>query len=96
MSDENVNDAGGIEAAPYRDQLDPKISDQTTSSSAQSLNLDGLRDLSALSKLQVREFTHTSSTQMQATSNAVTQMAAAGAVAVNAILEEPKPTPLNR
>ncbi|RXJ71236.1 hypothetical protein CS022_21480 [Veronia nyctiphanis] len=85
MSDNNAVD--GIEPSPYRDRVDPKVSDQTTSSSAQSLNLDGLRDLSALSKLQVREFTHTGATQMQATSNAMTQMAAAGAKAVNYIME---------
>lgn len=84
MSDETKLE--GIDPAPYRDRLDPKVSDQVVTSAAQSLNVDGLRDLSALSKLQVREFTHTSSTQMQATSNAMTQMAAAGATAVNAIL----------
>lgn len=55
----------GIEPVPYRDRMDPKVSDQTTSSSAQSLSPDGLRDLSSLSKLQVREFTHTGETQMQ-------------------------------
>lgn len=82
-----MSDANGITPAPYRDRVDPKVSDQTTSSSAQSLSLDGLRDLSALSKLQVREFTHTGATQMQATSNAMTQMAAAGAKAVNYIME---------
>ncbi|WP_444922537.1 hypothetical protein ACJJID_09635 [Microbulbifer sp. CnH-101-G] len=86
MSDETDSNLEGIDPSPYRDRLDPKVSDETTSSTAKSLNLDGLRDLSALSKLQVREFTHTSSTQMQATSNAMTQMAAAGATAVNAIL----------
>ncbi|WHI47711.1 hypothetical protein ACJJIW_14890 [Microbulbifer sp. JMSA004] len=86
MADESDNKLEGIDPAPYRDRLDPKVSDQTTGSTAQSLNLDGLRDLSALSKLQVREFTHTSSTQMQATSNAMTQMAAAGATAVNSVL----------
>ena len=72
--------------SPYRDRLDPKIADETTSTTALSLNIDGLRDLSALSKLQVREFTHTSATQMQATANSMTQMAAAGAKAVNYIL----------
>ncbi|OOF20677.1 hypothetical protein BZJ19_01400 [Salinivibrio proteolyticus] len=77
----------GITPSPYRDRVDPKVADQTTSTSAQSLNLDGLRDLSALSKLQVREFTHTGATQMQATSNAMTQMAAAGAKAVNYIMD---------
>ncbi|RXJ71221.1 hypothetical protein CS022_21400 [Veronia nyctiphanis] len=76
-----------IEAAPYRDRVDPKVADQTTASSAQSLSIDGLRDLSALSKLQVREFTHTGATQMQATSNAITQMAAAGAKAASYILD---------
>jgi hypothetical protein len=86
MSDEN-NAVDGIQPSPYRDRVDPKVADQTTSSSAQSLNLDGLRDLSALSKLQVREFTHTGATQMQATSNAMTQMAAAGAKAVNYIMD---------
>ncbi|AWF80920.1 hypothetical protein BTJ40_08915 [Microbulbifer sp. A4B17] len=86
MSDEADSKMEGIDPAPYRDRVDPKVSDQTTSSAAKNINLDGLRDLSALSKLQVREFTHTSSTQMQATSNAMTQMAAAGATAVNAIL----------
>ncbi len=80
----------GIEPVPYRDRMDPKVSDQTTSSSAQSLSLDGLRDLSSLSKLQVREFTHTGATQMQATSNAMTQMAAAGAKAVNYIFGDKK------
>ncbi|WP_444930672.1 hypothetical protein ACJJIF_02515 [Microbulbifer sp. SSSA002] len=88
MSNETDSTPGGIEPAPYRDRLDPKVSDQKTSSSAASINLDGLRDLSALSKLQVREFTHTSATQMQATSNAMTQMAAAGATAVNAVFGE--------
>ncbi|OOF27462.1 hypothetical protein BZJ19_01395 [Salinivibrio proteolyticus] len=78
--------ATGIEPVPYRDRVDPKVGDQTTSSSAQSVNLDGLRDLSALSKLQVREFTHTGATQMQATANAMTQMAAAGAKAVNYVM----------
>lgn len=82
-----MSDVNGIMPAPYRDRVDPKVADQTSSSSAQSLNLDGLRDLSALSKLQVREFTHTGATQMQATSNAMTQMAAAGAKAVNYIME---------
>lgn len=86
MSDEN-NTVDGIQPSPYRDRVDPKVVDQTTSSSAQSLNLGGLRDLSALSKLQVREFTHTGATQMQATSNAMTQMAAAGAKAVNYIMD---------
>ncbi|WP_444938809.1 hypothetical protein [Microbulbifer sp. JMSA002] len=86
MSDE-TNTVDGIQPSPYRDRVDPKVSDQTTSSSAQGLNLDGLRDLSALSKLQVREFTHTGATQMQATSNAMTQMAAAGAKAVNYIMD---------
>ncbi len=76
----------GIEPVPYRDRVDPKVGDQTTSSSAQSMNLDGLRDLSSLSKLQVREFTHTGATQMQATANAMTQMAAAGAKAVNYVM----------
>ncbi|UXH99926.1 hypothetical protein [Photobacterium sp. TY1-4] len=91
MSEENnktqAASADGILPSPYRDRVDPKVADQTTSSSAQSLNLDGLRDLSALSKLQVREFTHTGATQMQATSNAMTQMAAAGAKAVNYIMD---------
>lgn len=86
MSDEN-NAVDGIRPSLYRDRVDPKVADQTTSSSAQSLNLDGLRDLSALSKLQVREFTHTGATQMQATSNAMTLMAAAGAKAVNYIMD---------
>ncbi|WHI47710.1 hypothetical protein ACJJIW_14895 [Microbulbifer sp. JMSA004] len=86
MSDETKTE-DGIQPSPYRDRVDPKVSDQTTSSSSQSLNLDGLRDLSALSKLQVREFTHTGATQMQATSNAMTQMAAAGAKAVNYIMD---------
>ncbi|WP_444930673.1 hypothetical protein ACJJIF_02520 [Microbulbifer sp. SSSA002] len=83
----STSSTDGIEPSPYRDRVDPKVADQTTSSSAQSLNLDGLRDLSALSKLQVREFTHTGATQMQATSNAMTQMAAAGAKAVNYIMD---------
>lgn len=82
--------SGGIDPVSYLDRVDPKVADQTTSSSAQSLNVDGLKDLSALSKLQVREFTHTGATQMQATSNAMTQMAAAGAKAVNYILGENK------
>ncbi|EPM3971926.1 hypothetical protein ACTJ2Z_000546 [Vibrio vulnificus] len=86
MSDEN-NAVDGIEPSPYRDRVDQQVADPTTSSSAQSLNLDGLHDLSALSKLQVREFTHTGATQMQATSNAMTQMAAAGAKAVNYIID---------
>lgn len=86
MSDEN-NAVDGIQPSPYRDRVDPKAADKTTSSSAQSLNLDGLRDLSALSKLQAREFTHTGATQIQATSNAMTQMAAAGAKAVNYIMD---------
>ncbi|RXJ71220.1 hypothetical protein CS022_21395 [Veronia nyctiphanis] len=67
----------------YLDRVDPKVSTSTTLSSALSLNLDGLRDLSALSKLQVREFTHTGATQMQATANAITQMAAVGARTAN-------------
>lgn len=75
------------ETVEYQDRLDPKIADQTTTSTAMSLNLDGLRDISALSKLQVREFTHTGATQMQATANAITQMAATAAKAVNSILE---------
>lgn len=75
------------ETIPYEERLDPKIADQTTTTTAMSLNLDGLRDVSALSKLQVREFTHTGSTQMQATANAITQMAATAAKAVNSILE---------
>lgn len=68
------------------DRLDPSIDDQN--SSVQSMNLDGLRDLSPLSKLQIREATHTSTTQMQATSNVMTQMAAAGSKADNYIMED--------
>lgn len=73
-------------SVPFGERVDPKITDQTTGTSALTMNIDGLRDLSALSKLQVREFTHTGATQMQATSNAMTQMAAAGAKAVNYIM----------
>lgn len=79
-----------IDPAPHRDSLDPKDSDQVANSAAQALkdmNLDDPRDLSAMSKLQIREFTNTGATQMQATSNAMTQMAAAGAKAVNYIMD---------
>lgn len=67
------------------ERLNPKITDQTTGTTALTLNLDDLRDLSALSKLQVREFPHTGATQMQATADAMAQMAAAGAKAINYI-----------
>jgi len=77
-----MTDTHEILPSAYMDRLDPKVSDQTTFSASQSLTTDGLRDLSALSKLQVRELTHTGSTQMQATSNAVSQMAATGAKTV--------------
>ncbi|WP_444898497.1 hypothetical protein ACJJIX_15660 [Microbulbifer sp. VAAC004] len=63
----------------FRDRLATKVVDQMATSSALSLHLDGLRDLSALSKLQVREFTHTGATQMQATANSILQMSAVGA-----------------
>lgn len=70
----------------FRDRLSAKVSDQMATSAALSLHLDGLRDLSALSNLQVREFTHTGATQMQATANAIMQMSAVGARASNEIL----------
>ena len=70
----------------FRDRLASKVSDQTASSTALSVSLDGLRDLSALSKLQVREFTHTGATQMQATANSIMQMSAVAARTGNQIL----------
>ena len=85
-ADSNAAAADSTAPVPFSERVDPKITDQTTGSSALAMNLHGLRDLSALSKLQVREFTHTGATQMQATSNAMTQMAAAGAKAVNYIM----------
>ncbi|AWF80922.1 hypothetical protein BTJ40_08925 [Microbulbifer sp. A4B17] len=68
----------------FRDRLAAKVTDQLATSSALSLHLDSLRDLSALSKLQVREFTHTGATQMQATANSILQMSA---VSVRALRE---------
>ncbi|WP_444930674.1 hypothetical protein ACJJIF_02525 [Microbulbifer sp. SSSA002] len=70
----------------FRDRLATKVADQRATSSALALNLDGLRDLSALSKLQVREFTHTSATQMQATANSILQMSAVSARTLKATL----------
>ncbi|KJY90541.1 hypothetical protein TW84_10085 [Vibrio neptunius] len=86
MSDQN-NAVDGIQPSSSPDRVDTKVADQTISPSMQSLNLEGLRDRSELSKMQVREFTHTGATQTQATSNAMTQMAAAGAKAVNYIMD---------
>ncbi|MER2497073.1 hypothetical protein ABS858_13325 [Vibrio neptunius] len=82
MSDKN-NAVDGIQSSSSPDREDTKVADQTISSSKQSPNLEGLRDLSELSKLQVRG----GATQTQATSNAMTQMAAAGAKAVNYIMD---------
>lgn len=69
----------------FQSGLSAKVSDQMATSASLSLHLDGLRDLSALSKLQVREFTHTGATQMQATTNSIMQMSAVAARTINEI-----------
>ncbi|WHI47709.1 hypothetical protein ACJJIW_14900 [Microbulbifer sp. JMSA004] len=70
----------------FRDRLSGKVVDQMATSAALSLHLDSLRDLSALSKLQVREFTHTGATQMQATANSILQMSAVSVRTVNQLI----------
>lgn len=90
-SETGNKDEIGITLAPYRDRVDPKVSDETTSSSAQSLSLDGLRDLSALSKLQVRECkSPVGEEKLQKASSSMNQLAAAGAKALNYIMEGDK------